>query len=107
MVTESKLLENPHYVPFVIGICLLEGLKDTSFDLTLLVELLLVPEDFDSDSLSVFVVVTVKDLTERAFTDLALNFVSVGDVVLWGAHILVSIVVEAIIIGVVRRLDIR
>ena len=64
MVTESKLLENPHYVPLVIGVCLFEGLKDTSFDLTLLVELLLVPEDFDSDSLSVFVIVTVEDLPE-------------------------------------------
>ena len=52
-------------------------------------------------------VVTVEDLAERAFANLALNFVSVGDVVLWGAHILVSIVVEAKIIGVVRRLDER
>lgn len=52
-------------------------------------------------------VVTVEDLAERAFTNLALNFVSVGDVVLWGANILVSIVVEAKIIGVVRRLDER
>jgi hypothetical protein len=43
MVAESKLLKNPHDVPFVIWVCLPEGLKDTSFDLSLLVELLLVP----------------------------------------------------------------
>jgi len=43
MIAEGKLIVNPHDVPLVVGVCLLEGLKDTSFDLSLLVELLLVP----------------------------------------------------------------
>lgn len=43
MVAESELIVNPHDVPLVIGVCLLEGLKNTSFDLSLFVKLLLVP----------------------------------------------------------------
>jgi len=104
MFTEHQGFLNPHYILLIVWIAVPEGLKDTSFNETLLIEAFLVTEDLEGDELLSLMVPAFENLAEGALSDTLVNFKSVSDVIMDVTDILSFVVVKATVFWTVRCL---
>jgi len=81
VLPESKTVENPDNIAFIVGVSLFETLQNASLNESLFVQTLLVFEYFQCDWLIMLMIVAMEYLTERTFPDLLFDLVSVVHVV--------------------------
>lgn len=72
--------------------------QNFDFDESLMVEPLLVPDDFDSYALPCLVIATLQDLTERTFTEETHDLVAIGQVIALDMDIIASFVIVAMVV---------
>ena len=82
MASEREAVLDPHYVLAVVHVAIPQGLEDLDLDLSLLMELLPVLQDFEGYMLFSLVVIAAENHSECASSQLLENFISVQDLVL-------------------------
>ena len=68
MFPEEKTVFNPNNIVLVILIVVFQVLQNLQFHLSLVLELFLVPDNLECDSLACFMIVALNSLSERTFT---------------------------------------
>ena len=103
MLAEDERLQDPHNVFLIFRVILLKLLEDSSLDEALFVQALLVAENLQSDNFLLLMVETFEDLAEGTLANSLLNFEAISYVVVHVANVFSFVIVEAAILGAVRR----
>lgn len=97
MLAEQKTVDYTNYTLFIVGVLKVQILEDASLYETLLMESLLVSQNFEGDSIASLMVGALEDRAERALTHRFLDFISVSNLVLDLNDILSVLSVKAMV----------
>lgn len=103
MLPEHAVVFDSDDVVRVIRVILFQVEQDLQLDPGLVLEFLLVPDDFDGHDLAGLVVDALQGLSEGALPEELNNFKSVGNVVLEHHVVVSSLIVEAVIVLLLPR----
>ena len=107
MAAEGEVVLDTNDVLRVVSVRFSQGLEDSNLNLALLVELLPVLQDLQSDYLLLLVVVAPNDDTKGSSAQLLLDFVPEVDMILCFVEVVSLVVVEAVVVHAAGRLRIR
>ena len=97
MTPETKMIEHVNDVDGIVFILFFKMLQYPNFLLGLPMESFFVTYNFECDVKVIFVVVGLKNLTKRAFTDNFEDFVSVLDMVMGDMNVRTLMIVIAVV----------
>ena len=102
MFSEYKTLYDSNNILFIVWVIGFQLLQNTCFNQALLIESFFVSENFKSNLGVGFVIVTMKNLSEGAFSNIFLDLETVRNVVFRFTNILTFFVVESAIFRAIR-----